>query len=85
MEEIKMAKKQKKMTAKEFEEVFTNLYGNFEIWGYEGILNCMACLARYDADDLARHNCPHAAASNQKKHDDIVQYLTVRGYYADCE
>ena len=74
-------KKYKHMTAKEFKEAFEKLYGSFEIWQWDGILNCLACLARYEAEQMARLNCQSSARREQKRHDDILEYLMNRGYY----
>ena len=76
-----MKKKYKEMTAKEFKEAFNNLYGSFDVWKWDGILNCLACLARMQAEDLARHGCNASAAREQKRLEDIMQYLMDRGYY----
>lgn len=75
-------KKYKEMTCKEFKEAFNNLYGKFDIWKWDGILNALACLAGYQEKELLQSGCVHAAAAEKARHDNIMLYLMDRGYYS---
>lgn len=70
----------KKMTLKEFKEVFNELY-SFEIFGWEGILNLLACEAQYSAKDEAQLGLMAIAGENQRRHDRIMHILEAKGYY----
>lgn len=69
---------QKKMTSKEFKQIFNDAGYDFDIWGYEGILNLLMIAEQYleqeTASDLLK-----------KTHEDRGMYiynsLKERGYY----
>ena len=69
----------KKMTLKEFKQFFNEVY-DFEIWGYEGILNMLACLeSREEEEYIQRGSCLAKPAFERWKkiHDELEK----RGYY----
>lgn len=41
----------KKMSAKEFKQVITDVYGDFECWGFEGMLNLIAIAESHLANE----------------------------------
>lgn len=69
---------QKKMTSKEFKKVFNDAGFNFDIWGYEGILNLLVMAEGYlenetDSDVLKEMH------KSRRMH--IYNSLNERGYY----
>lgn len=77
-----MNKKYKRMTLKEFKDAFENVAGmSMDIWGYEGILNCIAIMSQYEAREDARLGCSSISSLEQDRCDRITEYLKARGYY----
>lgn len=76
-------KKVKKITNKEFKRVFTECYGDFECWGYEGIL-CLITLALTHKIENYKHSEADMTTLlilDSEKRDKIWKYLTEIGYF----
>ena len=74
-----------KMTAQEFKKVATDIGLDFDIYGYEGILNELSIYARaYSFEELAKG---HKALADRamKITDGIYRALDNRGYYDEKE
>ena len=77
-----------KMTAKEFKKVLEVAGMDFDIWGYEGILNIVSIhLERSAKDEMIRYKntgdkgWKACAESDRKKSDSIYESLKSKGYY----
>lgn len=70
-----------KMTAKEFIEVLNNIGLDFDIWGYEGILNEISTAQHYAAMKLEQDGCIGLSKYNRERSDMIYDILKERGYY----
>lgn len=74
--------KTKKMTVKDFKDALESAAGmNFDNWGWEGILNLIACEAQYAAADEASKGLNAIATHNRARATSIEMYLAARGYY----
>ena len=74
-------KKVKKMTCKEFKQAFNECGYDFEIWGWDGILNMLACYAtREEEYQLSIGNDVLAGVETERRHK-IHDYLDARGYF----
>ena len=71
----------KKMTMKEFKEALEIGGMNFEIWGWEGILNELVIAQRHIADDSERLGCKNIADCRRRNADKMVAILENKGYY----
>lgn len=71
----------KKMTCKEFKEAMDAVGMHFEVWGWEGILNTIACCSQYQAQELCRNGSLSAGEHLQAQSDRIEELLKERGYY----
>ena len=70
----------KKMTLKEFKEAFDEVY-DFEIWGYEGILNLLACLEAREEQEYTERGRDLLANASRERHHRLYEILDERGYY----
>ena len=73
----------KKMTLKEFKEIFNECGHNFEVWGYEGILNLIAIADYQDAKDMEKEGLMAGAKALRSKANYITNVLEERGYFKD--
>ena len=71
----------KKMTMKEFKEALKIGGMDFEIWGWEGILNELVIAQRHIADDSERLGCKNIADCRRRNADKMVAILENRGYF----
>lgn len=78
-------KKVKKMTNKEFKRVFTECYGDFEIWGYDGLLNIVCLALSYRIKNLKESNADMTSliAREEERRQKIWEYLKENGYFED--
>ena len=76
-------KKVKKMTNKEFRRVFTECYGDFEIWGYDGLLNIICLALSYQIKNLKETNGDMTSliAREEERRHKIWCYLKENGYF----
>lgn len=71
----------KKMTQKEFKEIFEKAGFTFDLWGWEGILNMISGYNQILAEECFK-NGANSAGQRQKKQSDIIfAELEARGYY----
>jgi len=79
------SKKVKKMTTKEFKRVFTECYGDFDVWGYDGVLNLIAMALTYKIEGYERrHSEPHVTAlinMESERRKKIWDYLEANGFW----
>lgn len=78
----------KKMTQKEFKRILEESNVNFEIWGYEGILNMIAGYNNFLADDAekrAGNGCSNIAKRMRATADNITAELAKIGYYNNIQ
>lgn len=73
--------KTKKMTQKEFKEVFESAGFIFDIWGWEGILNMIAMSERTMAENSRNNGSIYTAKSCEESAEIIFKALEARGYY----
>ena len=73
--------KYKKMTLKEFKAAFEAVGFNFEIWGWDGILNLIACEEQMASERSARVGCNACAQHELELSEMIEKLLRDRGYY----
>lgn len=76
-------KKAKKMTNKEFKKVFTECYGDFDIWGYDGVLNLIAMALTYKIEDY-RHSKSDKTTliiMESLRREKIWDYLEANGFW----
>lgn len=71
----------KKMTLKEFKEILNNSGVNFDIRGYEGILNLISIAADFQAEEYKQKGNTVLAELEKEKSDFIYNTLENRGYY----
>lgn len=71
----------KKMTAKEFKQAFTECGYDFDIWGWDGILNMIACYAIREEEHFVKEGNDCLARVEAKRHQKIHEYLDNRGYF----
>lgn len=70
----------KKMKAEEFEKIMSDCGYDFEVFGYEGILNYISILAKEAS--ITYYNESHVlAAVTKNTYDVIYASLKERGYY----
>lgn len=75
----------KKMTQREFKEIFEAAGFNFNIWGWEGILNMVSSFEAHEAEIARDMGFDAAAEANQERADIIFKELDNRGYYDECK
>ena len=73
----------KKMTLKEFKEIFNESGHDFELWGWEGILNLVAIADYQDAKDMAKEGLMAGANGLRTKANYITNVLEERGWFKD--
>lgn len=71
----------KKMTCKEFKEALNAVGMDFEVWGWEGILNQLVLAEKHSADDMNSRGLVHAGSANQRRADAMHDILKQRGFY----
>lgn len=72
--------KYKKVNSKEFKEVLTDSGLNFDIFGYDGILNLISIYLEMDSVKYIETS-PEFAEYEHNNSDKIYHYLKDRGYY----
>lgn len=73
--------KYKKMTNKEFKEALTAAGFDFDIWGYDGILNIMSIYCGYEAQKLYNNGSDNIARHSEERGENLYNLLKERGYY----
>ena len=71
----------KKITAKEFKEILAKADLDFEVFGYEGILNMISQACQVQADTAKSHGVDLCAAGWKRSADEIYYTLKEKGYY----
>ena len=71
----------KKMTSKEFKKVFEDAGFDFEVWGYEGILDLVAVAVRSQAIEAENRGAVTVPKRCRERADYIENTLRERGYY----
>lgn len=69
------------MTTKEFKQAFNECGYDFEIWGWDGILNMIACYASLEEERQLKRGCDSLAKHEGKRREKIHAYLESRGFY----
>lgn len=69
---------QKKMTSKEFKKIFNDAGMDFDIWGYEGILNMLVMAEVYLENETDNDVLKKMHAERRMR---IYNSLKERGYY----
>ena len=77
----KEGKKMKKMTMKEFKEALTIGGLDFEIWGWEGILNELVLAQQHIADNEEKLGCKNISEQRRNSAEKLIAFLDARGYY----
>lgn len=76
--------KAKAMTLKQFKQVLEDAGLNFEVWGWEGILNMISGYNDYLAEQALRiGGMSYAYTHSKEAADKIFKALEERGYYDD--
>ena len=70
----------KKMTCKEFKQAFTDCGYDFNIWGWDGILNMIACYAIREEEYQTKRGCETLAKVERNRAHKIHEYLVENGY-----
>lgn len=73
----------KKMTNKEFKEALEKANISFDFWGYEGILNMIAILEKYQKKECLEKGFNASAKACERRRKAIFDILNERGYYDD--
>ena len=73
--------KVKKLTNKEFKAILNDCGINFEIWGYEGILNYVIRCLYNDAKQDIEKGFTTLAESDRERANKLYDILEKRGYY----
>lgn len=68
----------KKMTFKEFKEVLEKAETDFDVFGFEGILNIISLANKYMAEESTR---PYVKNMHKRISQTIYDELKERGYY----
>ena len=78
-------KKAKKITNKEFKRVFNECYGDFDIWGYEGLLNIMCLSLTYQIKELKKLNPDMTSLilREEERRKKLWDYLEEIGFFDD--
>lgn len=71
----------RKMTCKEFKQAFDECGYSFDIWGWDGILNMIACYATLESERQEQRGCLTLAKCEDERRKKIHDYLDNRGYY----
>lgn len=69
---------EKKMTFKEFKEILEKAETDFEVFGFEGILNIISLANKYMSEESTR---PYVKNMHKRISDTIYNELRKRGYY----
>ena len=70
-----------KMTNKEFREAFEQAGYNWDVWGYEGILNMISVLEQKNSDEAILRGCLPSARACLERSNKLYDILDERGYY----
>ena len=71
----------KRMTLKEFKQIFTEAGFDMDVWGYEGILNMIAGYNSFFADQATANGQVYTAKDARERALKISTTLLNRGYY----
>lgn len=71
----------KRMSNKEFKEIFNKYYGNFDNWGYEGVLTILALNEYRQAKDYKKEGLENLYKASMKSADSIADVLRERKYF----
>lgn len=69
------------MTAKEFKEAMKECNHDFENWGWEGILNSLSIMWRFQSDEEAGMGLMAISDQHSKDATKAYEILKARGYY----
>lgn len=72
----------KKMNATEFKEALTLAGVDFDILGYEGVLNALSIFYDYKAKDYSNRGFEAIAKDKKKIANKLYGTLCTRGYYS---
>ena len=75
----------KRMTTKEFKDAFEKSGYNFEIFGWEGILNMLSSYEDFMAKQEQERGYDKLAQYAKKRADALFDILNERGYYDDAK
>lgn len=73
--------KAKKMTQKEFKAVLEKVGMNFEVWGWEGILNMISGYNEFLSEEAIKMGSENVYRHEKNIADAIFDELDKRGYY----
>ena len=73
----------KKMTQKEFKEILASANIDFDVFGWEGILNIIAGNEIRNAKEMENLNLMAGAEARRKSFRTIYNALEERGYFED--
>ena len=71
----------KRMTNKEFKEIFNKYYGSFDIWGYEGVLTILALNCYREAKEYKAEGLENLYKASTESADNISDELRKRGFF----
>lgn len=72
----------KKMTVKEFKQALEDYAEmNFDVWGWEGILNLLIGAHRYTAEFSRKLGGYRVAESDERIANQLQDFLRSKGYY----
>lgn len=69
------------MTNKEFKEIFNKYYGNFDNWGYEGVLTILALNSYREAKEYKAKGLDNSYKASMESADGIADVLRERKYF----
>ena len=78
---MKGVREMKKMTAKEFKEALNTAGVNFDVFGFEGILNTLSIKYAKDSEEYSYKGLKAAAAGTYEQSKILYNILNERGYY----
>lgn len=71
----------KRMTNKEFKEIFNKYYGNFDNWGYEGVLTILALNSYREAEEYKAKGLKNLYKASIGTANSITEVLRKREYF----
>ena len=72
----------KRMNATEFKEALTLAGADFDVYGFEGILNALSMFYDYEAEKYDNRGFEAIAKDKKKIADKLYGTLCTRGYYS---
>lgn len=72
-----------KMSCKEFKEAINKSGMDFNIWGFEGILNILSSYYYQTAEEYKKEGKEFMAKCNLRRANILLSILEERGYYND--